>query len=494
MKLLKLSLSIFLYYGTHRAAASSSSTPGVQIPSSASAPSDTNSDNNDLAASTLASQRAEYVRSVLTNRLQYVLKGKRTRDFAKFVMEQKGEMTIFSMHGLETQEVDPETLDPGHRLNKPGLLNPKNPRDPFPTDRLLLDLVNPPNAPPNLYRGVNINSVDIQPPSIFQLATRAIQLGIHFFPVLSTLIFAIFIPSFRQNVWYRWLASCIGSAGAAWIKWGQWSSTRNDMFPDALCNQLATLHSDAPAHSWKYSEQSLECSLGLAPGTLMQVFDEFEKEPIASGSIAQVHRAKLGNQFVAVKIRHPRVAELIDLDFRLMSFAAAVADYIPSLSWLRIRDSVSQFSHTMAAQAYLNVEGHHLEVLNHNFRRWPHVRFPQPFYAGSSIILETFEPGRISTGVIQSYEDLAMKLNEQSKTKVQVEEPVEDGDEDVVLSKHDENEYSSRALVPVEERKLDGIDVMPISLARFLVTTGTSLYLKMLLVDNLMHADLHPGT
>jgi aarF domain-containing kinase len=129
-----------------------------------------------------------------------------------------------------------------------------------------------------------------------------------------------------------------------------------------------------------------------------------------------------------------------------MTLVATVFDWFPALKWLHVKDSVAQFSHTMAAQAHLNVEAHHLEVLNHNFRSWDHVRFPHPFYASSSLILETFEPGRIVTGVIDQFDVAAESL----------------------------------------ETPVPGYELIPVDLAKFLVTTGVSLYLKMLLVDNLM--------
>ena len=163
---------------------------------------------------------------------------------------------------------------------------------------------------------------------------------------------------------------------------------------------------------------------------------------------------------VALKVRHPNVSRLIDMDFRLMAMVANIADKFPSLSWLRIKDSVEQFSHTMAAQAHLNVEAHHLEVLNHNFRKWQTVQFPRPIFACSSVIIETFERGEICSNIIDKYDSLALTKSTGSG---------------------------------VGSGKESGHELMPIPLSKFIVTTGLSLYLKMLLVDNLMHADLHPG-
>ena len=260
------------------------------------------------------------------------------------------------------------------------------------------------------------------------------------------------------------------------------------MFPDTLCQALSELHADAPAHSWKITQQTVEEALCIPQGTLFDVFKEFDHEPVASGSIAQVHRAVLrspsmneklfgnnnnnhdiGGTTIAVKVRHPNVSRLIDMDFRLMSIIADIFDRIPSLSWLRIRESVEQFSHTMAAQAHLNVEAHHLEVLNYNFRNWDEVKFPTPLFACSSVIIETFEKGEICTSLIEKYDDLASSRNPVNK---------EAGNDDEI----DDNVTTVR-----------GYELMPVRLSKFIVTTGLSLYLKMLLVDNLMHADLHPG-
>uniref|UniRef100_A0A7R9ZSJ4 ABC1 atypical kinase-like domain-containing protein n=1 Tax=Craspedostauros australis TaxID=1486917 RepID=A0A7R9ZSJ4_9STRA len=107
----------------------------------------------------------------------------------------------------------------------------------------------------------------------------------------------------------------------------------------------------------------------------------------------------------------------------------------------------------MAAQAHLQVEAYHLEVLNHNFRDWDHVRFPQPFFASSTVIIETFEPGRIITEIIDRFDSQAATLEDDTR----------------------------------------GYDLMPLELSKFLLTSGLAVYMKMLLVDNLMHADLHPG-
>jgi hypothetical protein len=396
-----------------------------------------------LPSLTTNKERIGYVQQILSDRIDYLQNGKRKADFHQWVQERGGQAAIFSMHGVDVNfELDPEK---GLDLQLEVFPLPKQRKnDPFLPDRMNLGLS---NITTNSFYMGNVGNWDDRSPSSVQLLLRAVKLGIHFCPVVSTTWLALISKRFRRGFWYGWVATSLASSGAAFIKWGQWASTRSDMFPIRLCDELSLLHNAAPGHSWAYTQSLVESSLDIPLGSLLEVFASFDPEPLASGSIAQIHKARLKNgDLIAVKVRHPRVAQLMDMDFRLMAMVASVCDYIPALSWLHIRDTVSQFSHTMAAQAHLQVEAHHLEVLNHNFRSWDDVRFPQPFYASNSVIMETFEPGRIVTEILDLYESNAQSLDGQ----------------------------------------VEGHELIPIPMAKFLVSTGVALYLKMLLVDNLM--------
>ena len=107
-------------------------------------------------------------------------------------------------------------------------------------------------------------------------------------------------------------------------------------------------------------EASLEAPLD-------DVFADFSTAPVASGSIAQVHKATLGGKPVAVKVRHPNVVRRIVTDFTLMRGAAELSAKIPGLAWLNLKQSVEQFSGTMVAQTRLDIEGEHLDRFNWNF-------------------------------------------------------------------------------------------------------------------------------
>uniref|UniRef100_A0A0E0I2A5 ABC1 atypical kinase-like domain-containing protein n=1 Tax=Oryza nivara TaxID=4536 RepID=A0A0E0I2A5_ORYNI len=134
------------------------------------------------------------------------------------------------------------------------------------------------------------------------LLIRAVHLAILFFPATALSPFAdTFSVGFRRR-WLRLVRRTLEIAGPAFIKWGQWAATRPDLFPSDLCVELAKLHSAAPAHGFAYSKATIEKAFGRK---LSEIFETFEEEPVASGSIAQVHRATLRDlhteKHVAVK-------------------------------------------------------------------------------------------------------------------------------------------------------------------------------------------------
>jgi hypothetical protein len=321
--------------------------------------------------------------------------------------------------------------------------------------------------------------------------------------VWSTGLLAAASPAFRSRRWYRWLARSLAASGPAFIKWGQWSATRPDLFPEALCDALSELHSNAPAHPWEHTERSLAAALGLAsPASLGLVFDAVERAPVASGSIAQVHRASLGGRLVAIKVRHPRVAALMDLDFGLMRLLAGALDRcVPAVRWLRARETVAQFGEGLRGQADLRDEARHLEALGHNFRGWPHVRFPRPVLAAPAVIVETFEPGRVVTTFLEMYDRLAGAINDEEEGGGPTEGPAEEGGGAPAIRPRLPGAGAEETGEEEEDGggddddggvdRVRGYQLIPNSIAKFLVTTGLAVYLKMLLVDNLMHADLY---
>ncbi|XP_052206489.1 ABC1 family protein YPL109C, mitochondrial-like isoform X2 [Diospyros lotus] len=278
------------------------------------------------------------------------------------------------------------------------------------------------------------------------LFLRAIYLAILFSPCI---VMAPFVDRFGiefRKTWFHIIHLTLEKAGPAFIKWGQWAATRPDLFPRDLCAELAKLHTKAPAHSYAYTKMTIEKAFGR---NLYDIFENFEEEPVASGSVAQVHRATLKFQYpgqlikpilVAVKVRHPGVGEAIRRDFVLINLLAKISKFMPTLKWSRLDESVQQFSVFMMSQVDLAREAANLSRFTYNFRKSKDVSFPKPLYplVHPAVLVETYEHGE-------------------------------------------------SVLHYVEE--LEGFEHIKSGLAHI----GTLALLKMLLVDNFIHADMHPG-
>ena len=231
---------------------------------------------------------------------------------------------------------------------------------------------------------------------------RLVELWIVFTPLVVSSPIALGYGIGRQK-WMMMLRKTLEKCGPAFIKWGQWAATRADLFPPDMCRELEKLHSDAPAHSYETTRISVKHAFGFDLETL---FSDFEKNPVASGSIGQIHKATVsavGSRLtgmdegvvVAVKVRHPGVTQSIQRDFALMSAVARALNHLPALHSLRLEDSLKQFAAPLREQVDLAREGYYLHAFNYNFRNEPNVKFPVPLYplVSSAVLVETFEPG-----------------------------------------------------------------------------------------------------
>eukprot|EP00775_Hariotina_reticulata_P001577 gene1577-1918_t len=233
------------------------------------------------------------------------------------------------------------------------------------------------------------------------IALRGLYLMTLFTPAVLGAPLVFYFGVGREQ-WLQLLRWTLEQAGPAFIKWGQWGSTRPDLFPRDVCKALETLQSNAPSHAPAHSVSAVEASFQRA---LHEVFAAWEAAPIASGSIAQIHRARLSPQaaaqcgvpagtLVAVKVRHPGVSTLMARDFVLMERAARAAGQLPGLKQLRLDESVRQFGGPLQEQLDLSVEAAHLSRFGRNFRGWRNVKFPTPIFplVTQDVLVESFEP------------------------------------------------------------------------------------------------------
>ncbi|CAL1694982.1 unnamed protein product [Somion occarium] len=268
--------------------------------------------------------------------------------------------------------------------------------------------------------------------------------------------------------WYNFLTTQMQRAGPTFVKLAQWAASRADLFPALLCQRMGTLHSSGIPHPLRHTQRVIE---RIFQRSFNDIFEEFDEVPMGCGAIAQVYRATLKQDLippshlepkrqpmgsitpsilqlpvpsaptaaVAVKVLHPKVEKLIARDLKLMSFFAKALSILPGIEWLSLPEEVEVFGTMMHEQLDLRIEADNLVQFEKNFhgRNLP-VTFPRPLKMWSTRDL-----------LVEEYEN-ALSLE--------------------TFMRNGGGPYN---------------DV--------LAEVGLDSFLNMLLLDNFVHSDLHPG-
>lgn len=236
---------------------------------------------------------------------------------------------------------------------------------------------------------------------------------------------------------------------------------------------MSSLHSHAPAHSLHETKRIIRKAFNGIP--FEDIFEEFHETPLGVGAIAQVYKAKLKpslastdqelrhepttlsekmrknvdvlvksspqrvpSSYVAIKVLHPRVEKMIHRDLRIMSFFASLINAIPTMHWLSFPDEVQQFGEMMKLQLDLRIEGTNLVRFREKFKSRSTAWFPYPYldYTTREVLVEEFAQG-----------------------------------------------------IPLATF----LDIGGGVFQREIANEGLDAFLHMLLIDNFVHADLHPG-
>ncbi|GJH42171.1 ubiquinone biosynthesis regulatory protein kinase UbiB [Pasteurella canis] len=176
--------------------------------------------------------------------------------------------------------------------------------------------------------------------------------------------------------------------GPVWIKLGQMLSTRRDLFPAEIADELALLQDQVEAFDGKIARVQIEQALG-AP--LETWFEHFDENALASASIAQVHTAKfkqngphlnthIAGKEVVLKVLRPHIQQMIDSDLSLMY---KLASWIPRLNAeghrLRPVEVVREYEKTLRDELDLRREMANAIQLRANFENSPMLYIPEMY-------------------------------------------------------------------------------------------------------------------
>ncbi|KHJ35357.1 putative abc1 family protein [Erysiphe necator] len=304
-----------------------------------------------------------------------------------------------------------------------------------------------------------------------RIGFRFLYLVFIFVPVMFTSPI-LWCGSDAKEWWFRFLVRGMEKAGPTFIKLGQWAASRSDIFPHEMCEIMSQLHSNAPAHSLDVTKQTIVQAFGGRP--FEEIFQCFDEKPLGVGAIAQVYKARLKpdlvipcdletheernpeifkeeikspikstrkkvpSSHVAIKVLHPGVERVVQRDLKIMWFFAKLLNAIPTIEWLSLPDEVQQFGEMMRLQLDLRIEATNLTIFRKKFKDRTTVWFPYPFleFTTRQVLVEEFAQG-----------------------------------------------------IPLSDFIAKGGGIFKKEIA----DKGLDAFLKMLLIDNFVHADLHPG-
>ncbi len=167
--------------------------------------------------------------------------------------------------------------------------------------------------------------------------------------------------------------------GPVFIKFGQMLSTRRDLLPEDIADELAKLQDRVPPFSSAEAQRQIEEALG---GSVDTLFERFDREPMASASVAQVHSARTRDgREVVVKVIRPGIETTIEKDMALLdSLARFIERWFRDGRRLRPVEVVADYRHTILDELDLGREAANASQLRRNFADGTLVYVPEVFW------------------------------------------------------------------------------------------------------------------
>ncbi|QBB68995.1 ubiquinone biosynthesis regulatory protein kinase UbiB [Pseudolysobacter antarcticus] len=178
--------------------------------------------------------------------------------------------------------------------------------------------------------------------------------------------------------------------GPIFVKFGQILSTRRDLLPPDIAEQLALLQDQVAPFPGAQALAMIEAALGKP---IAELYAAFDQKPLASASIAQVHAARLHDgREVVIKVLRPNIAARIQQDIQLLQALGALAQrWHPNADKVRPLDIVAEIENTLRNELDLQREAANASVLRRNFLNSDDMYVPEVFWSHSKESVLTLE-------------------------------------------------------------------------------------------------------
>jgi ubiquinone biosynthesis protein len=186
------------------------------------------------------------------------------------------------------------------------------------------------------------------------------------------------------------LADELEALGPTYIKLGQLLSTRGDLLPAPYLTALSRLQNDVKPIPFREVRRIVAAELGRP---ISKAFREFDREPVAAASLAQVHRARLHDgRRVAVKIQRPTVRAEIDDDLSTLQRVAELLDAHTEFgNKYDFKLTLEQFRKSLLAELDFAAEAQHLALFRQNLRTFDAIVIPEPIASHTTARMLTME-------------------------------------------------------------------------------------------------------
>lgn len=201
--------------------------------------------------------------------------------------------------------------------------------------------------------------------------------------------------------------------GPTFVKLGQILSTRPDLIPQEFCDALATLQDQVLPIEAEAARKVIRDSTGR---DVDDIFAEFDDEPLACASIAQVHTARLRTgEEVVVKVQRPGIRATIESDLHILYFAARQLEAtIPEAQAFDPVSITREFEKAIIRELDFTYEADHLQRFDRNFEDDPGAHIPKLYreYSTSHVmVMERLKGCKITEGAQHGHDMEAVAKN-----------------------------------------------------------------------------------